>query len=75
MMGWFWELINGNVTPDKVNLLLGFLFATFVLWRLNAIVRAMNNIEKQTRDENFATARDASFAAGQVETMLRLVKK
>jgi hypothetical protein len=74
-MGWLWELISGPITPDKVNLLMGFMFATFVLWRLNAIVRAMNSIEKQARDEILEATRAASYAAGQVDAVLRVLKK
>jgi len=59
----------------KIVLLMGLAFATFVIWRLGMIVKALNTVEKTAREEIRETTITASECKGQIDIIKKVVFK
>tara|TARA_R110002012_G_C11446857_1_gene591287 strand:+ start:74 stop:304 length:231 start_codon:yes stop_codon:yes gene_type:complete len=59
----------------KLVLLMGLMFATFVIWRLSSIVKALNKVEDTARAEIRDTIKMSSESRGQIDIIKKVVFK
>ncbi len=59
----------------KLVLLMGLMFATFVIWRLGAIVKALNKVEDTARAEIRDVIKMSAESKGQIDIMKKVVFK
>ena len=59
----------------KVVLLMGLAFASFVIWRLGMIVKALNTVETTARKEIRDATKTASECKGQIDILKKVVFK
>jgi hypothetical protein len=59
----------------KLVLLMGIMFASFVVWRLGGIVKALNKVEGTARSEIRDTTIMASESKGQIDIIKKVVFK
>ncbi len=57
----------------KLVLLMGLMFATFVIWRLGAIVKALNKVEDTARAEIRDVIKMSAESKGQIDIMKKVV--
>jgi len=76
-MDFFTNIVAEIVDSDglKLVLVIGFVFASFVVWRLGAIVKAVNKVEGTARDEIRDVTKIASECKGQIDIIKKIVFK
>lgn len=74
-MDFFTNIVAEIVASDglKLVLIIGFVFASFVFWRLAMIVKAINKVEDTARREIRDTTKTASVCQGQIDIIKKVV--
>ena len=57
----------------KLVLLMGLMFATFVIWRLSSIVKALNKVEDTARSEIRDVITMSAESKGQIDIIKKVV--
>ena len=74
-MDFFTNIVAEIVASDglKLVLIIGFVFASFVFWRLAMIVKALNKVEDTARKEIRETTITASECKGQIDIIKKVM--